>query len=72
MVFDEATSSLDTETEKSFVEAVSALKGSKTIIIVAHRLTTITHCDFVYKMENGSLSLNKELLKKQENKISGK
>ena len=59
LVFDEATSSLDTEIEKNFVEAVSALKGSKTIIIVAHRLTTIAHCDFVYKMENGSLSFNK-------------
>lgn len=55
LVLDEATSSLDTETEHGVMQAVKALQGSKTILIVAHRLTTVEHCDRLFKMENGKL-----------------
>jgi ABC-type multidrug transport system fused ATPase/permease subunit len=53
LVLDEATSALDTETEKGVMEAVNALHGAKTLIIIAHRLTTVANCDLLYKLENG-------------------
>jgi ATP-binding cassette, subfamily B, bacterial PglK len=53
LVLDEATSSLDTATESGFIEAVSSLKGNKTLIIVAHRLSTVEHCDYLYKIKDG-------------------
>jgi len=52
LVLDEATSSLDGETEKGFLEAISCLKGTKTIIMVAHRLSTLEQCDRVYRLED--------------------
>ena len=55
LVLDEATSALDTATEKGVMDAVRELQGSKTIIIVAHRLSTIEHCDRLYQMENGQI-----------------
>jgi ABC-type multidrug transport system fused ATPase/permease subunit len=55
LVLDEATSSLDNATEKEFMLAVSALQGKKTIIIIAHRLTTVKNCDKVYELINGKL-----------------
>jgi len=56
LVLDEATSALDIATEKDFMEAVCAqLKGNKTLIIVAHRLSTVAHCDYLYKMEGGRI-----------------
>ena len=45
LVLDEATSALDNETEKAFVDALGALKGKLTMIIIAHRLTTVENCD---------------------------
>jgi ATP-binding cassette, subfamily B, bacterial PglK len=55
LVLDEATSSLDTITESDFMDSVCALKGYKTLIIVAHRLTTVEHCDYLFRLENGSI-----------------
>lgn len=55
LVFDEATSSLDIHTEAEFIQSVSKLKGTKTILIVAHRLQTIMHCDTVYRIEQGRI-----------------
>lgn len=55
LVLDEATSALDTETEKGVMEAVNALHGAKTLIIIAHRLTTVAHCDLLYRLENGRI-----------------
>ncbi len=53
LVLDEATSALDTATETGVMNAVMALHGKKTIIIVAHRLTTVEHCDYLYRLEQG-------------------
>jgi ABC-type multidrug transport system fused ATPase/permease subunit len=55
LIFDEATSALDNSTEIAFVNAIKNLAGLKTIIIIAHRLTTIEHCDYVYKLDNGKI-----------------
>lgn len=55
LLLDEATSALDTATELGVMQAVKALRGSKTILIVAHRLSTVEHCDRLYRMENGVL-----------------
>jgi ABC-type multidrug transport system fused ATPase/permease subunit len=51
LVLDEATSSLDNDTEKAVMDAIMGLHGEKTLIIVAHRLSTIEHCDIVYRVE---------------------
>jgi ABC-type multidrug transport system fused ATPase/permease subunit len=56
LVLDEATSSLDTATEREVMEAVRALHGSKTILIVAHRLSTVEQCDRLYRMEGGRIA----------------
>ena len=53
LVLDEATSALDTKTEKSVMAAVNALHGAKTLIIVAHRFTTVADCDTLYRLEKG-------------------
>ena len=55
LVLDEATSALDTATERGVMEAVKALHGSKTILIVAHRLSTVAHCDRIYRLEQGGV-----------------
>lgn len=51
LFFDEATSSLDNETEAAVMESISSLGSQKTMIIVAHRLTTLKNCDKIYKVE---------------------
>ncbi len=53
LVLDEATSSLDTATEQGVMEAVRALRGTKTVIIVAHRLSTVESCDRIYWLQKG-------------------
>jgi ATP-binding cassette, subfamily B, bacterial PglK len=53
LVLDEATSALDTATEVGVMEAVMALHGKKTVIIVAHRLSTVEHCDRLYRLMQG-------------------
>ena len=55
LVLDEATSSLDTPTEHGVMQAVQALQGSKTVLIVAHRLSTVEYCDRLYKIENARI-----------------
>lgn len=53
LILDEATSALDNETETAVMEAIDSLQGNKTLIIVAHRLTTIKNCDVVYEIADG-------------------
>jgi ABC-type multidrug transport system fused ATPase/permease subunit len=56
LVLDEATSALDTETEQGVMEAVNALHGAKTLIIVAHRFSTIANCDRIYSLDRGRIA----------------
>lgn len=53
LILDEATSALDNETEKSVMEAIDSLHGKMTLIIIAHRLTTIKNCDAIYEIVDG-------------------
>lgn len=53
LVLDEATSALDNETENAVMEAIDILQGHKTLIIVAHRLTTLKNCDKIYEIKDG-------------------
>lgn len=53
LVLDEATSSLDTNTESEVMDAVRALQGNKTVLIVAHRLSTVEHCDRLFCLDQG-------------------
>jgi ABC-type bacteriocin/lantibiotic exporter with double-glycine peptidase domain len=55
-VFDEATSALDHETEESVMQAIGELSGELTIIIIAHRVTTLKDCTQIIELENGSIN----------------
>ncbi len=56
LILDEATSALDNETESAVMESIEKLAGSKTMIIIAHRLTTIRNCDLIYEVKDGKVS----------------
>lgn len=53
LVLDEATSALDNETESAIMDAINTLRGEKTMIIIAHRLTTVKECDHIYEIRDG-------------------
>ncbi len=55
LVLDEATSALDMATEAGVMAAINALHGDKTLLIIAHRMSTVVNCDCVYRMEEGRL-----------------
>lgn len=55
IVMDEATSALDNETEREIVNEIERLKNKKTMIVIAHRLTTLQHCDRVYELKKGKI-----------------
>lgn len=55
LIFDEATSALDDETESMVMAAINGLRGKLTIIMVAHRLSTLRNCDCIIKIENGQI-----------------
>jgi ABC-type multidrug transport system fused ATPase/permease subunit len=55
LVLDEATSSLDGETEANIAEAVRNLKGKVTVVMIAHRLSTVREADQVIYMESGKI-----------------
>lgn len=55
IVMDEATSALDANTEREVVRAIERLHGEKTLIIIAHRLSTLEGCDAIIEIENGRL-----------------
>ena len=52
LVLDEATAALDNATESEVMKAIEALQGYKTLIIVAHRLTTVRKCDMIYEVRD--------------------
>lgn len=60
LVFDEATSSLDYKTEQSVVSSIGQLDSEITTITIAHRLTTVENCDWVYEIKNGLISAEGE------------
>ena len=69
ILFDEATSSLDNETQKEISEAIDNLKGEYTILIVAHRLSTVIDCDRIFVVDNGKIidvGTHDELMKKSK------
>jgi ABC-type multidrug transport system fused ATPase/permease subunit len=55
LVLDEATSALDTESERAIQASIEALKGQITIVIIAHRLSTVRSCDCIYVLEQGRI-----------------
>jgi ABC-type bacteriocin/lantibiotic exporter with double-glycine peptidase domain len=59
LVLDEATSALDNETEKEVMRSIDGFRGKLTIIIVAHRLTTIENCDYIYRVADGKVRIEK-------------
>lgn len=57
LVLDEATAALDNDTEEAVLESIESLQGEKTLIIVAHRLTTVRNCDKIYEVKEGKTIL---------------
>ena len=57
IIFDEATSSLDEQTETEIMDTIYNLDNELTIVLVAHRISTLKRCDEIYEMKNGSLKL---------------
>ncbi len=55
LVFDEATSALDNATEQSVMDAIKELSSELTIVLVAHRLTTVQHCDIIVELKHGQV-----------------
>jgi ABC-type bacteriocin/lantibiotic exporter with double-glycine peptidase domain len=55
LIFDEATSALDNTNEKAIQKTIYSLRGKQTMIIVAHRLTTVESCDMIYEFDQGEL-----------------
>jgi ATP-binding cassette subfamily C protein len=56
LVFDEATSALDTPTERELIAALESLRGVKTLVVIAHRLTTVRRCDRLAVLRDGRLA----------------
>ena len=56
LVFDEATSALDAASEAKVVEAIQAIAHTRTIIVVAHRLSTLCYCDVIYELRDGKIA----------------
>lgn len=55
LVMDESTSALDADTEKQIVESITTLRGKKTLIVIAHRISTVEQCDRVFRLEKGKI-----------------
>jgi len=55
LVMDEATSALDAQVEREISDEIGRLKGEKTLIIVAHRITTLKNCDRIYRLADGKI-----------------
>ena len=69
LLFDEATSALDNETQTKIQEAIYNLKGEYTILMIAHRLSTVIDCDKIFVIDDGrvvSVGNHEYLLKNSE------
>ena len=63
LIFDEATSSLDNKTEAKLINSIYKLKGKITIIMIAHRLSSLKKCDRIYELKNSKfMELKKKVL----------
>jgi len=76
LVFDEATAALDTVTEREVSSAIANLRGDRTIIAIAHRLTTIKVADTIHLVDRGTIAASgtyRELIESSEQfrKLSG-
>jgi ATP-binding cassette, subfamily B, bacterial PglK len=56
IVMDEATAALDNTTEREFMQALEAMSGQKTMIMIAHRLSTVKNCDRLYFLQSGQIA----------------
>ncbi|ELS34324.1 MULTISPECIES: ABC transporter ATP-binding protein [Pseudanabaena] len=56
IIMDEATAALDNTTEREFMQALEAMSGHKTMIMIAHRLTTVKNCDQLYLIKDGTVA----------------
>jgi ABC-type multidrug transport system fused ATPase/permease subunit len=56
IIMDEATAALDNTTEREFMQALEAMSGHKTMIMIAHRLSTVKNCDQLYLIKNGTVA----------------
>ena len=61
LILDEATAALDNETEKAVMEAIESLQGLKTLIIVAHRLSTVKNCNKIYEIKDGKAIVKRKV-----------
>ena len=59
-MLDEATSALDSSTEQAVMESIESLQGVKTMVIIAHRLTTIKNADLIYEVVEGKVIQRKK------------
>jgi ATP-binding cassette subfamily C protein len=66
LIFDEATAALDNTTERAIVEAIEQIRGARTIIMVAHRLSTVRRCDTLYFLKDGCIEAEGDYRELQE------
>lgn len=70
LIFDEATSALDNETEEKLMKTINAVSKDRTVIMIAHRTTTLKNCDRIVQMEGGNVggTMNYAALNQQKSK----
>jgi ABC-type multidrug transport system fused ATPase/permease subunit len=55
LILDEATSALDTQTEQQVAQVIRSVRGERTLIVIAHRLSTVKDCDVIHRLEGGRI-----------------
>ncbi|MER8956276.1 ABC transporter ATP-binding protein/permease [Mesorhizobium sp. M0833] len=71
LVFDEATSALDNETERAVMQAIDGLSRALTVILIAHRISTLAKCDYIFELNAGKVSLRVDDVLQQTNNRTG-
>ena len=57
LILDEATSALDSKTEESVIESIKAFSDDITVMMIAHRVTTLRDCDYIVELDDGSVRI---------------